>query len=390
MLEPQLSPLRRVLLWLISILILLGVMEGLSAIFLKFVLASTAHFLVWNPDIDASKLWAAAGGNWDDELGWPSPRDAVAPPRDRTGAKYNPDFSQSQSPCASAYGNSFVWGDNIPLTDGWIEQLSRKLGCRVANFGVSGYGTDQAYVRFLRLRQDEAPITLLGIFSENIVRNVNQYRGFLGYGPSPTWLKGRFVLDSEGRLEWIPRPRLDEKGFQDFLRDPANLLPHEYLLPDTPDGPVTLRFPYTLTLARIALMPRMRVRITGHPSWADFYTDDHRSGALALTAAIVEAFVRKSEHRSKRALVVMLPDASSFRAQAEFGQPEYAPLIASLAKRKIDVFDPIRALLSALGQRSYCELYIVPADCNGHFGIEGSRIVADVVMAELRRRGLVN
>ena len=32
--------------------------------------------------------------------------------------------------------------------DGWIERLSHKLGCRVANYGVDGYGTDQAYVRF--------------------------------------------------------------------------------------------------------------------------------------------------------------------------------------------------------------------------------------------------
>jgi hypothetical protein len=388
--EPQPSTLRRVLLWLISILILLGVMESFSAIFLKFVLASTAHFLVWNPDFDASKVWAAAGGNWDDELGWPSPSDAVAPPRDRTGAKYNPDFPQSESPCASAYGDSFVWGTDIPRADGWVEQMSRKLGCRVANYAVEMYGTDQSYVRFLHIRQDEAPVTLLGIFAENIVLNVNQYRGFLGYSPSPTGLKGRFVLDVSGRLEWIHRPRIDEKGFLDFLRDPVSLLPHEYLLPDTPDGPVTLRFPYTATLARFALMPRLRVRITGRPSRADFYRADHRSGALALTAVLVEAFVRESERRGKRALIVMLPGASSFRARAEFGQPEYAPLIAALAIRKIEVFDPSRALLSALGQRSYCELYVVPADCNGHFGIEGSRIVADVVIAELRRRGLVN
>jgi hypothetical protein len=388
-LEPQLSPLRRTLMWLISILILLGIMEGLSASFLKFVLASSAHFLVWNPDIDAHKVWSAAAGNWDDELGWPSPGDAVAPPRDRTGAKYNPDFSESDYPCASAYGESFVWGSNIPLVDGWVEQLSRKLGCRVANYGVELYGTDQSYVRFLHNKQDDAPVTLLGIYPENIVLNVNQYRGFLGHGASPTGLKGRFVLDGEGRLQWIHRPRIDEKGFLDFLRDPAKLLPHEYLLPDTPDGPVSLAFPYTLTLARVALMPRLRVRITGRPSWADFYRADHRSGALALTAAIVEAFVRESEHRGKRALIVMLPGASSFRARAEFGQPEYAPLIAALATRKIDVFDPSPALLTALGQRSYCELYTSPADCTGHFGIEGSGLVADVVMAELRRRGLI-
>ena len=387
--ETQLSPSRRLLLWLISILILLGVMDGLSAVFLKFVLTSSARFLVWNPEIDASKVWAAAGGNWDDELGWPSPRDAVAPPRDRTGAKYNPDFSQSDYPCASVYGASFVWGDDIPLADGWVEQLSRKLGCWVANYGVPAYGTDQAYVRFQRMKQDQAPVTMLGFSPEHIMLNVNQYRGFMGYGPSPSGLKGRFILDGEGRLEWIHRPRISEKEFVEFLRDPANLLPHEYLLPDTPDGPVTLRFPYTLTVARVALMPRLRVRFTGRPSWADFYRAGHRSGGLALTAAIVEAFVREAERRDKRALIVVLPGASSFRAEAKFGQPEHAPLIAALAAKNIDVFDPSPALLTALGQRSYCELYTAPADCEGHFGIEGSRIVADVIMAELRQRELV-
>src|SRR5262249_46673442 len=81
-LKSQPSPSRRILMGLIAFIILLGVMDGLSAVFLKFVLASTAHFLIWNPNIDAAKVWAEADGKWDDELGWPSPREATAPPRD--------------------------------------------------------------------------------------------------------------------------------------------------------------------------------------------------------------------------------------------------------------------------------------------------------------------
>jgi hypothetical protein len=46
-------------------------------------------------------------------------------------------------------------------------------------------------------------------------------------------------------------------------------------------------------------------------------------------------------------------------------------------------------LLVALGQHSYCGIHAVPADCAGQFGIAGSSVVADVVMVELRRRGLV-
>jgi hypothetical protein len=107
--KSQPSRLRRVFRWLISILVLLGVVEGMCAIFFEIRVASRAHFLIWNPDFDgARKAWSAAAGNWDDELGWSSPRDAVAPPRDRTGAKYNSDFPQPGHACSSAYGGSFV------------------------------------------------------------------------------------------------------------------------------------------------------------------------------------------------------------------------------------------------------------------------------------------
>jgi hypothetical protein len=99
----------RVFRCLISILVLLGVVEGMCAIFLKFVLHLVRTFSFGNPDFDgARKAWSAAAGNWDDELGWSSPRDAVAPPRDRTGAKYNSDFPQPGHACSSVYGGSFV------------------------------------------------------------------------------------------------------------------------------------------------------------------------------------------------------------------------------------------------------------------------------------------
>jgi hypothetical protein len=93
-------------------------------------------------------------------------------------------------------------------------------------------------------------------FPENITRKVNQYRGFIGYR-HPHFLKGRFILDGTGRVEWIHRPQVDTEGFVILYR--AEAVPHEYLLPDTRDGPLTLCFPYVLT--------RERVR----PSWGDSF-----------------------------------------------------------------------------------------------------------------------
>ena len=206
--------LRSWLLWLCMLLLLGAVIEASSAVFLRFVFPSTAQFLLWKPDLDEVRAaWSADMGRWDDELGWPSPQEMISPPRDPTGAKLNSDFPKTGDACASAYGDLFVWGDDIPLADGWVEALSRNLGCRVANYGVSGYGTDQAYLRFRRNTRDEAPIVLLGIFPENVMRNVNQYRAFLGFSLHPYWLKGRFALDGSGHLDWIPRPRIDAADF---------------------------------------------------------------------------------------------------------------------------------------------------------------------------------
>lgn len=57
---------------------------------------------------------------------------------------------------------------------------------------------------------DGAPVALP--FPENITRKVNQYRGFIGYR-HPHFLKGRFILNGTGRVEWIHRPQVDTEGF---------------------------------------------------------------------------------------------------------------------------------------------------------------------------------
>jgi hypothetical protein len=88
-------------------------------------------------------------------------------------------------------------------------------------------------------------------------------------------------------------------------------------------------------------------------------------------------------------MVVMLPGASSFRGRARYGSLEYAPLTDMLAAAAIGVFDPGLALLNKLGSGSYCALYVQPDSCDGHYGVFGSTVLADVVASELRRRNLV-
>src|SRR5262249_24481055 len=122
------------------------------------------------------------------------------------------------------------------------------------------------------------------------------------------------------------RPRVDRDGYLALTSDPASVIPNDYLLPDTRDGPVRVRFPYSLALARLVVMPRLWARLTGRPPWAGSFQADHPSGALPLSIAIVEAFNRVAAERGEHMLVVMLPGNNSFRGHAKFGEFEYQPL----------------------------------------------------------------
>jgi hypothetical protein len=100
----------------------------------------------------------------------------------------------------------------------------------VANYGVEGYGTDQAYLRFQINKEDKSRIIILGFLTENIIRNVNQYRR-PRQGDKFT-LKTRFILSNDGKLELISLPNLTYEEFLDWINNPESYFEYEYLKGD--------------------------------------------------------------------------------------------------------------------------------------------------------------
>lgn len=114
--------------------------------------------------------------NRDPLLGWPYLDSIVKQERDSSGSRIIPSYPDpSDQACVSLYGDSFTWGHQVVNEFAWSNILSKLLNCRVSNFGVNGYGTDQAYLRFKHNDVDKAKIVILGYLSENIVRNVTQF-----------------------------------------------------------------------------------------------------------------------------------------------------------------------------------------------------------------------
>ena len=152
-------------------------------------------------------------------LGWPSPLKYGRVELDASGSRRIPAFPEPGGACVSVYGDSFTYGDGVSAEHSWANVLSKRLGCRVANYGMSGYGTDQALLRFETNAEDEAPVVVLGHLSLNVMRNVNRLRGLL-YPQTRYGLKPRFILDENAELELLPLPELTAEEFARWVAHP--------------------------------------------------------------------------------------------------------------------------------------------------------------------------
>ena len=175
--------------------------------------------------------------------------------------------------CVALYGDSFTWSSDVEAQDAWGNVLSTLLDCRVSNFGVGGYGTDQAYLRFRENDGEGSPVVVIAHQPENILRNVNQYRPLLY--PVTLRFKPRFRLDPDGRLELVDAPLIPVERYAAFVRRPEDFLEDEYFLPGGPSGVRHARFPFTWTLIRAAAHFHIVSELAGTPWYADFYEPDH-------------------------------------------------------------------------------------------------------------------
>ena len=130
-------------------------------------------------------------------------------------------------------------------------------------------------MRFKYNERDRAKVVILGYFSENLIRNVNQFRRFLsrddGYG-----LKPRFILEN-GSLKLVPLPALSAEEYVAMTRNPGRVLFHDYLLPGGPAGTTQTGFPFTISLLRTFANYRIRAQLSREPFWAAFYRREHPS-----------------------------------------------------------------------------------------------------------------
>lgn len=107
------------------------------------------------------------------------------------------------STCAVAFGDSFTYGEEVQTEDTWEDQASFLLNCKIDNYGVGGFGTDQTLLLYQTL-QPQTDLVIVGLYPEMMKRNLAASWIFYG-SQKDRPLKPYFNIQ-DGKLVLVPMP----------------------------------------------------------------------------------------------------------------------------------------------------------------------------------------
>ena len=276
----------------------------------------------------------------------------------------------------AAFGDSYTHGDWVAFGDTWEARAETRLpAAEILNFGVSGYGLDQAYLRYLHLgRRYGAKVVLIGFMSGDYARVTSTFRLFNYHDSQIPFAKPRFRLEN-GALTLLPNPMQRPEDYARLLDGGAALaqlgandFEYQRRIPESPlDVLATVRA-LRLAWQRWQAPPQS-------PPLQENGLYNPASEAFALNVALVDAFVAAVRADGARPLVVFFPGADALRKDPP---PAYEPLRSTLEERGVPTFDTYPAVREADAESHDPPLYRI-----GHFSARGNDVVAAALAPRL-------
>jgi hypothetical protein len=277
----------------------------------------------------------------------------------------------------AAFGDAFVYGNDVADSAAWpalMEQLFPQI--EVLNYGVGGYGVDQAYLRFCAEGAALSPrIVIIGFATDELRRVVNVYRRFIS-NHEFALVKPRFVLDAGGDLALLPNPLPHPSDYARYLRSPRDIIElgvndywYQAAIYRNPlyDYSATVRLLTTLWLRvdNRYLAPNRLFRHGGfNPS----------SSAFRIQIALFEHFAAAVRAAGARPIVVLFPDRQALEQARRGRETIFAPLVRELAAHGIERVDLTQAFLQSPGDLS--TWFLPVGDYSRHYAPAGNRVVA--------------
>lgn len=376
-------PLSKRKLWIFR-LVTLGIVFLCFEVFSYIGLRALENKLSMDPmrHITPDKVESFLAKRYDPDLGWGPVSNTV----NSIGARSNHEYVDLEH-TISIYGDSYAWGDGVSVEDSWAMQLEDRIDCGVLNFGVGGYGTDQAQMRMERKYPSARSSTVvMCIQVENVMRNVNIYRGFFRPGFDPP--KPRYIPKGDALVVFNPFDS-PEAVREILLEDPDKLIElgkkydsscREMLVGGRP---WRMGFPYTYQVAvRLPFICRhVGYRLSKLGRHVHHF--DEGSEGLDIMQRIIQRFQDYAEQEGFTPAVVIFPTPRDVFRHVAYGDVPYKNLITFLDGTGLPYHDLLEDLSQTGDPR---DLMVNRAH---HVNEEGSRIVAESVVEFLHSADLI-
>ena len=301
------------------------------------------------------KRRSAEGLYWSSSEGIRAPREGVS-------------FAKARRKTEIALvGDSYTFGEEVRYEDTWGSLLDKALGpeFQVLNFGVPGYGVDQAYLRYEKdVRQWKPDVVIFGFISHDAFRTMVVYP-FLNF---PDWdhpfSKPRLILH-EGDLVRMNVPPLAPDAI--FSRGSIHELPFLKYDIGYRQSDWQRSFYHLSYLARLF--------VSWYPRWPAVTPDLSEEALVSLNASILKAFVQSVAQTGTIPLVVYFP------GKQEFEKPSSSP--GGRRARRV-----LQEAGIAYTDPTSCLLGVNPADRfapGSHYTPEGNAAVAKCLLNVVRQ-----
>ena len=236
-------------------------------------------------------------------------------------------------------GDSYTFGLEVPFDESWGARLERALGAKsvVLNFGVDGYGVDQAYLRYERdVRRWKPAVTAMGFIEHDLYRTLGVY-SFITF---PEWgfpfSKPRFVL-KDGQLRRLNDP----------LESPPDLLARRSVadLPFITEDPGYLAEEWEQHAYHASHL--LRFLFSRFPRSPRPGFDDEQNEALErINTALIMQFIRRASADGTIPLVVYFPSRGDFSGQDRSAK---ARVLTNLRRAGVEFID-LTSCIGAIGE----------------------------------------
>lgn len=284
----------------------------------------------------------------------------------------------------AAFGPSFTHGDEVGDDQTWTAQIEQsRPNVEVMNWGVGGYGTDQAYLRYQTQGVNYQPhIVIIGFEEENLFRNVNRFRPFYRNDTGLPLTKPVFIFEGE-QLKLLKNPFDEFDTFYDTITN----RPDEFLEIVCPDDFFCDESRYHShpldILATYRFFRTLIFEITHNPQELQ-----ETPYPTEVTLQVVQRFLNEINRNGAIPLVLIFPEQSTLYKYEQGILPPYQAGMVTLRDQGVPVIDLAGALTEAKQAQSlaYQDFY---ASEGGHFNALGNQVVAQTIMWHLCGEGVL-